>query len=379
MKHYIAASVASTLLATTAMASGLDRTGQPIGLIFEEGTYAEFSFATTSVDLSGNDRTSLNPAGSASGDVGERFNMLSGGFKTDINDELSLAIIYDQPWGVDVDYPTTNGSALLGGTMAQADSNAITALLRYKLNDRFSVHGGLRYQEIDGEITLAGAAYNATVPLSGYNVKVDREGGFGWVAGVAYEIPDIALRFALTYQSEIEHDFNLTETTPAGVPVIGGTTLNTTTTTKTPQSVNLDFQSGVAKDTIVFGGIRWAEHSVTDLVVLSALGGRDLIDLDDSITYTIGVGRRVNQNWSASLAYIYEDADGDNLVSPLAPTHGMEAIRLGVQYQTEKMKIGAGVRYTKLGDAVASPGGTPVANFNDNDALSFAVKVGFYF
>ena len=191
MKHYIAASVATTLLASSAMASGLDRTGQPIGLIFEEGTYAEFSFATTSVDLTGTDV--MGPGNS--GDVGERFNMLSGGFKTDITEELSLAVIYDQPWGVDVNYPV-GGSNFLGGT----DSNAITALLRYKLNDRFSVHGGLRYQEIDGDITLSGLGYGA---LSGYNVKVNRDGAFGWVAGVAYEIPDIALRFALTYQSEI--------------------------------------------------------------------------------------------------------------------------------------------------------------------------------
>ena len=154
MRHYIAASVATTLLASTALASGLDRTGQPIGVIFEEGNYAEFSFATTSPDVSGNDRTSLNPLGSATGDVGERFNMLGGAYKTDITEELSLAIIYDQPWGVDINYPV-GGSALLGGTTAQADSNAITALLRYKLNDRFSVHGGLRYQEIDGSINLA--------------------------------------------------------------------------------------------------------------------------------------------------------------------------------------------------------------------------------
>ncbi|NHM19192.1 outer membrane protein transport protein [Tritonibacter mobilis] len=369
MKHYIAASVATTLLASSAMASGLDRTGQPIGLIFEEGTYAEFSFATTDVELSGNDSTSLNPFGSASGDVGERFNMLSGGFKTDITEELSLAIIYDQPWGVDVNY-AVGGSALLGGTMAQADSNAITALLRYKINDRFSVHGGLRYQEIDGEINLAGGAYVAAgLPGGTYNVKVNRDGAFGWVAGVAYEIPEIALRAALTYNSEITHNFVTNESYSPTVP--------TTTETKTPQSINLDFQTGVAKDTIAFANIRWAEHSVTDLK--PTVFGRDLIDLDDSFTYTIGVGHRFNDNWSASLAYIYEDADGDNLVSPLAPTHGMEAIRLGVQYQTEKMKVAAGVRYTKLGDAVAAPGGTPVTNFNDNDALSLAVKVGFYF
>lgn len=372
MKRYLATSAALALVSGSAMASGLDRTGQPIGIIFEEGNYAEFSFATTSVDLSGNDRTSLNPLGSATGDVGERFNMFGAGYKRDINEQLSFALIFDQPWGVDVNYPTT-GSLLLGGTTAQADSNAITALLRYKFNERFSVHGGLRYQEIDGEINLAGGAYASAIPGGTYNVKVAKDGAFGWVAGVAYEIPDIALRVALTYSSEIEHDFDLTETF-SGFPAANGTS---STKTKTPQSVNLDFQTGIAQDTLLFGGIRWAEHSVTNLV--PGIFGRDLIDLDDSVTYTLGVGRAFNEKWSGSVALIYSDSDGDNLVSPLAPTHGYEAIRVGVQYKQDNMTVSAGVRYTQLGDAVASPGGNPVTNFQDNDAVSFGLKVGFHF
>ncbi|WP_417472154.1 OmpP1/FadL family transporter [Leisingera sp.] len=374
MKRYLATSAALALVSGGAMASGLDRTGQPIGIIFEEGSYVEFSAATTSVDLSGNDRTNLNPAGSASGDVGERFNMFGAGYKRDINEQLSFALIFDQPWGVDVNYPV-GGSALLGGTTAQADSNALTALLRYKFNERFSVHGGIRYQEIDGEINLAGAAYTS---IGGqYNVRVNKDGAFGWVAGVAYEVPEIALRAALTYSSEIEHDFDLNETFATGA------TAATSTKTKTPQSVNLDLQTGIAKDTLLFGGIRWAEHSVTDLVVpgLSGLARRsvDLIDLDDSITYTLGVGRKFNENWSGSLALIYADVDGDQLVSPLAPTHGYEAIRLGVQYKQDQMTVSAGIRYTDLGDAVASPGGNPVADFRDNKAISFGVKVGYHF
>lgn len=374
MKRYLATSAALALAAGGAMASGLDRTGQPIGIIFEEGAYVEFSAATTSVDLSGNDRTALNPAGSASGDVGERFNMFGAGYKRDISEQLSFALIFDQPWGVDVNYPV-GGSALLGGTTAQADSNALTALLRYKFNERFSVHGGIRYQEIDGEINLAGAAYTSIGRQ--YNVRVNKDGAFGWVAGVAYEIPEIALRAALTYSSEIEHDFDLNETFATGA------TAATSTKTKTPQSVNLDLQTGIAKDTLLFGGIRWAEHSVTDLVVpgLSGLAGRsvDLIDLDDSITYTLGMGRKFNENWSASLALIYADVDGDQNVSPLAPTHGYEAIRLGVQYKQDQMTVSAGIRYTDLGDAVASPGGNPVADFRDNKAVSFGVKVGYHF
>jgi long-subunit fatty acid transport protein len=376
MKTYIAASIATSLLATSALASGLDRTGQPIGLIFEEGTYVELGFATTSATIEGTDLL-----GNETGDVGESFNMISGGYKTDLNQRLSLAIIFDQPWGVDVAYPGAGPATtafgddpLLEGTMAEANSNAVTALLRYKFNDRFSVHGGIRYQEIDGEITLSGDAYNASLPASGYNVKVGRDGAFGWVAGAAYEIPDIALRLALTYQSEIEHDFDLTETFPVA---LGGTVANTSTKTKTPQSVNIDFQTGIAQNTLLFGGIRWAEHSVTDLVPTAF--GRDLIDLDDSVTYTLGIGRKFNENWSGSLAYIYEDVEGDDLVSPLAPVHGLEAIRIGVQYQNDKIKVAAGLRYTKLGDAVAAPGGTAAANFDDNDAISIGLKVGYYF
>lgn len=378
MKRYLATSAALAMVSGGAMASGLDRTGQPIGIIFEEGRYVEFSAATTSVDLSGNDRatrpdgTPLNPFQSATGDVGERFNMFGAGYKQDINDRMSFAVIFDQPWGVDVNYPTS-GSRLLNGTTAQADSNSLTALLRYKFNERFSVHGGIRYQEIDGAINLAGGAYVGRIPGNTYNVVVNKDGAFGWVAGVAYEIPEIALRAALTYSSEIEHDFDLTETF-AGAPILNTTS---STKTKTPQSVNLDFQTGIAADTLLFGGIRWAEHSVTDLV--PGRLGADLIDLDDSFTYTLGVGRKFNENWSGSLALIYADVDGDKNVSPLAPTHGYEAVRLAVQYKQDQMTVSAGLRYTMLGDAVASPSGNPVTNFEDNDAVSFGLKVGFHF
>ncbi|MCG7623270.1 MULTISPECIES: OmpP1/FadL family transporter [unclassified Epibacterium] len=379
MKTYIAASLATTLLASTAMAAGLDRTGQPVDIIFEEGTYAEFSFATTSPDLNGNDLATFNPAESATGNVANRFNMFGGGFKTDINDRLALAVIFDQPWGVDVAYPSTGGSALLNGTFADATSNAITTLLRYKVNDQFSLHGGLRYQEIKGDLALSGAAYGA---LSGYNVNVANEGGFGFVVGGAYEIPDIALRLAVTYNSEITHDFEVTENFPVA---LGGASTVTEHKTKTPQSLNIDFQTGIAQDTLLLAGIRWVEHSTTRLdpvAVNAALPVPvELITLDDSITYTLGVGRRINENWSASLAYMYEDVDGDDLVSPLAPTHGAQAIRLGVQYKNENIKVAAGLRYTMLDDAFAETGtpDTARASFKDSDALSFGLKVGFYF
>ncbi len=379
MKTQYAAPLALALLSSAAHAGGLDRTGQSIDILFEKGNYAEFSIGRADPSVSGTDLSVFNPAQTPSGNVAQAFNQEAAGLKIDINERLSFALIYDQPWGSDVSYaaadanPLTPGSALLGGTQAFAESDAITGLLRYKFNDRFSVHGGLRWQQVQGRITLDGAAYGGAPPggLSGYSVTIDRDSALGWVAGAAYEIPDIALRVALTYNSEIEHNFSTVESLSP--------TTTSTTTTKTPQSVNLDFQTGIAANTLLMASVRWADHSETSLRPLIA--GVELIDLEDSITYSLGIARRFNENWSASLSFDYEEASSDNLVSPLAPTNGYEAVSLGVQYTKDRFKISSGIRYTKLGNAFAETGTPDVARaeFTDNDVVSFGFKIGYYF
>ena len=57
-------------------------------------------------------------------------------------------------------------------------------------------------------MTLSGAAYG---PISGYNVQLDQDWGVGFVVGAAYEIPDIAGRVSLTYNSKVEHQFDTVE------------------------------------------------------------------------------------------------------------------------------------------------------------------------
>ncbi|MFV1600185.1 MULTISPECIES: OmpP1/FadL family transporter [unclassified Phaeobacter] len=385
MKRYLATSAALALASGAAMAGGLDRTGQPVGIIFEKGNYAELSFSHTNPDVTGTDVRTLNPAGTPSGNVALSFNQISGGIKYDLNDRVSFSMIFDQPWGSDIRYPSadanpiTPGSFLLGGTTAIADSEAITGIVRYKFNENFSVHGGIRYQQIKGDITLKGLAYNSPLTpgndLDGYNVRVARDGAVGWLVGGAYERPDIALRLAVTYQSEIEHTFATTES----LPDVPGTTFNGSTTTKTPQSLNVDFQTGIAKDTLLLAGIRWAEHSVVKLRPSTA--NVDLIDLSDSVSYTLGVARRFNENLVGSISLGYEAEDSDNLVSPLAPTNGYKSISVGLQYTKDQFKISGGVRYTDLGDAFAETGTPDVAraSFSGNKAVSVGVKFGYYF
>lgn len=363
MKKTLTAGAALLLTTTQLSALGLDRSGQPIGIIFENGSYAELSFGYVMPEVSGND---LAPFGTTpSGNVAEDYGVLGLGYKRDINSELSFAIIIDEPYGADVVYPSAadGGSVALGGTEAELNSLAVTSLLRYKFDENISVHGGIRVQSVDANVTLDGLAYGAA---AGYNVDLARDTRLGYTVGAAYEVPDIALRVALTYVSEIEHEFDTTD-------FVG----DTTTTVTTPQAVNLDFQTGVAADTLVFGSIRWAEYSKV-IVAPAGLGGSSLTDIDDGFAYTLGIGRRFSDQFSGSVSVGYEP-EGDDLVSPLSPSNGNISLALGGKYTVGNVEYSGGVRYIKLGDASAQTADTARAEFNDNDAIAVGFKVGYRF
>ena len=370
-----------SLAASGALAGGLDRTGQSVDIIFEEGNYGEISLARTSPSITGTDVLGFD-----TGNVADDFTSISGGVKLDFSDKFSMAMIFEEPFGSDIAYPST--SALLGGTTAIANTTSTTFVARYKFNENWSVHGGLRNQTARGNITLDGLAYGGNPPggVSTYGVTLNDSNAWGYLVGAAYERPEIALRVALTYNSAITHKMDTTETAFGGAfPFVVGTTSNLSETdVETPQSVNLEFQTGIAADTLVFGSIRWAEWSkfkIDPVNFVNATGG-GLVDLEDSITYTLGVGRRFSDQWAGSVSFTYEQADDDDLVSPLAPTNGLFAISVGAEYQaTENMSIGFGVRHNWLGNARPETGtpDTARAVMEDNTATSFGMKVGFTF
>ncbi|MFN4191705.1 MAG: OmpP1/FadL family transporter [Tabrizicola sp.] len=363
MKRILMASVAVLAAASGAMAGGIDRSGQGLGALFEKGRYLELSFGLASPSITGRD-----VATAPTGDVGNTYTQLGFSYKYDINDQLSMALNVDQPFGADIEYALT--SPVLGGTLAKAKTYAVTGILRYKFNEAFSVHGGLRMQHAKGNIRLQGLAYE---PLSGYDVQLAGDWAPGYLVGVAYEKPEIALRVALTYNSAIKHEMGTTQTI---VPPATGTV----TEVETPQSVNLDFQTGVAKDTLVFGQIRWADWSSFKIDPVN-FPGDGLVDLEDTVTYTLGVARRFNENWAGSFSLNYEGKGTDDLVSPLAPTNGRFGATIGAIYTMDNMKITAGINYTKLGDARPETGtpDTARATMTGNYAVGVGVKVGWSF
>ncbi|MDB6176015.1 outer membrane protein transport protein [Paracoccus sp. Z330] len=375
----IAYSGIAALLVSTApvFAGGIERAPQSLSALFEEGNYAELSFGAADPTVEGTDTL-----GVSTGDVANGYGFFGLAYKHQFNQNLSGVLIVEQPYGADLTYESalTGGSPLLGGTAVDVDSTTYTALLRYKFDNNMSFHGGIRGSYADGNVTLDGAAYGA---VAGYNVDLDGAWGVGYVVGAAYEIPEYAARISLTYHSKIDHDFDTTETgplipTPIGdLPLLDG---DSTTTVSTPEAVNLEFQTGVAADTLVFGSVRWVNWSefLVDPQNFTAVTGEGLVELEDTTTYTIGVGRQFTEAWAGSAAFTYEP-EGDDLVSPLAPTNGRMGITLAAIYTMDNMKITTGINYSKLGDAMPETADTARASMEDNDLWGIGVRVGYSF
>ncbi len=336
----------AALLASTAFvhAGGIERTSQSVDILFEEGTVLEFGASYAVPSVSG-----VDPAMLDTGIMSPNYFQFAGAYKTDVGDSFALAIIFDQPYGSLAEYT----SGLYAGTMADLSSSAITVVGSYDVSDRIVVFGGATYQTMQA---------TASVPLvGGYNVTAESDSGFGYVAGAAYQIPKIALRVALTYRSTVS-------TTHVTTEDFGGPSIPGTMDVTTPQSVNLEFQTGINPTTLVFGSIRWVDWSSFDLTPPTYPGGALVDYTDDRIAYNLGVGRKLSDVLSAAVTVGYErNLHGDP--SPLAPTDGYFSLGGGLTYTMGNVKISGGAKYIWLGDSAGAAG-----TFADNSALGFGLN-----
>ena len=384
MKKTLLMACALCVGTTTVQAGGLDRSGQGTNILFDEGSVVQFRLGYTSPAVSG---TMLNNLGQSvsSGDIANSFFTPHLAYKTTLTEDLDFALIYDQPFGADItyapDYPLSTNRIPLGRTdtlRATADTDALTALLRYKFEGGFSVIGGIRAQRIKA---------NVAVPIAlGYRLEADQDIGFGYVAGIAWEKPEIAARVALTYSSKISHTLSQTESlNPRPIPPIPpGTvaTFKTESDIESPQSINLDFQTGVAPRTLLFGSVRWADWPQLVYVPPRYPPGDLVAYEDDTFTYSLGLGYRFTDGFSGAVTLGYEASTG-KVVQNLGPTDGFWSLGLGGTYSLEKAKITGGVRYTDIGDATAHGADTlrnkPAARatFSGNSAWSVGIQITY--
>ncbi|MEM9319536.1 MAG: outer membrane protein transport protein [Pseudomonadota bacterium] len=362
MKLYTKA--AAALLATTAIAhaGGVERQNQSVAILFEEGTYVELSFSFSTTEVSGTSSATT----ASSDDVSTDFWNGALRFRQDINDQLSFALIGENHIGADVRYDAGTGYPI-GGSFAELPAASLTALVRYELPSSFSIYGGARVSRAEGNVSLPFA--------SGYTLNTGTDTAYGYVLGVAYERPDIALRVALTYNSEYTHEFDATE----GGPVPGVTNLEVTI----PQSLMLEAQSGIAEDTLLFGSVRWVDWTAFDITPTNyttfVVPGGSLVSYDDdSITYTLGLGRRFTDEFAGAVSVLFEP-ENNTQGSNLGPTDGRIALGVGGTYNLPNgVEISGGVQYSWLGNTTTVPA-VGTGDFRDNNSIAVGLTVGMGF
>jgi long-chain fatty acid transport protein len=346
-------------------------------ILFEDGTYGEVGVTYTDPHQSGDDAllpeafTGI-PGGLAvpgtTGDVFDSYWTFSGAWKNDINDRLSYAVIFDEPYGADTDYGEGSfpaGVFTYEGTSANLDSYQLSGILAYDVRPDIKLFAGARAQKLDAEADIPFVGPTAGLPP--YTADGEADWGFGYLVGAAYSRPDIALRVSLTYYSQIDHELDTEE---FGL-------FDTETDITTPRSVALEFQTGVAPKTLVFGSVRWVQWSEFSIAPPSytAAVGRPLVDYEeDWFTYTLGVGRQLTDNLAGSLSILYEPDIGGELTT-LGPYDGRTIGTAALSYDIEKFNITGGISYGSTGDT----SNVFETDYNDGYVWGAGLRIGYTF
>ena len=100
---------------------------------------------------------------------------------------------------------------------------------------------------------------------------------------------------------------------------------------------------------------------------------------DDTITYTLGVGRKFSDNWAGSISLGYEKSTG-GYASNLGPTNGRTSVTVGAAYTMDKVKISGGLSYIQIGDAQTTLTSTSASgSFTSNHAVGAGMKIAYSF
>ena len=230
-------------------------------------------------------------------------------------------------------------------------------------------HEDLRYQQARDFRVLDALTMGAITTGATDFSRIDVDStDIGYRLGLAYEIPEIALRASLLYRSETTHDVEgqftdtpfqfifgaraqglanaaadlVTAASQPGVPAdvaagllaqaqqlglaaqeqlaLAGAAGMTQTagafgTATLPRSLELNFQTGVNPRTLVFGSAKWTDWSVVQRIDLNdTISGNPFTDFEgffrDGYTVTLGVGRKITEELSGSLAATWDRGVG---------------------------------------------------------------------
>ena len=364
-------SVAGLCVSSTAlMAGGMERTALSTGFMYENGGYAEVAYSSR-------DYTVTAPVFAPDESVIEDQTGFSLAAKFDVTEMLSFGLSQYNQAGVGLNYQGAGGTGAVGGGLnligpkVSLDIDALVFLGRYALSENYSFMLGMKnttIKDASADIFKTSAAPTTTA------AAVKGGTASSAVAAIAYEQPDIALRVEYLYEADVSFSLDTT----------GGLNASTGTTQGSlPDYQTINFQTGIAADTLAFGSIRMADWKNHQLAVapqtLAGTGvfGGPTSSFSNSTTYSLGVGRKVSDDLSLSLSTNWENGTESSGTSLLSPTNGYNGYSLGAKYNMDNLTLSGGVNYTTFGDKTITS--TIADEFSGNSVLSYGIKLGVNF
>ncbi|WP_283196370.1 OmpP1/FadL family transporter [Rhizobium sp. AN80A] len=340
-------------LAQPAFAGGLDRGGYNIDQLFDASQFSIQSGViyvmpqrklknVQDVPTSGGNLNSRPNYADDTTDYAVPYLGLKGGAGN-----VDCLVDYSEPFGAHTN-PGVNWAGANNNVETKVDSRNYGATCSYKFDvgpGQLRVIGGAFYQEIEGfqEKLVAVIPAPASALYSGVGRLDLSDESWGWRAGVAYEIPEYALRASLVYNSRVKYD-NLTGTVNlTQLPITGGNPFlgrNTPVvgSAEAPESLELKVQSGIAPDWLAFGSVKWTNWSVLQSIPFCPTnglpcpkGGLTSLDLGyrDGWTVSGGIGHKFNDQWSGAVSVTWDRGTSD-----------------GYGAQTDSWLLGVGAAYS---------------------------------
>ena len=320
------------------------------------------------------------------------------GLKLGMGDHVDCLADYSQPWGAHLD-PGTGWMGVNSNIETRIDSNNYAGTCSYRMGfgkGQARLIGGLFYQEVSGFKVRQVAPDGMSIGNG--TGRLDLAGhGVGWRIGAAYEIPEIAFRASLLYNSKVDlgnitGTLDLTEYNGTSVAAFGNQAM--------PQTLEFKVQSGIAKDWLAFGSVKWVDWSTFQIVAFCSqaimgsqpctYGGTGyLTSLDflyrDGWTLSGGLGHKFTDKWSAQASLTWDRGTTTGLSSRT----DIWTLSAGASFTPRadmELRLGGALGILTAGsvgaenDSNGSPHGTDVSYTFGNDliaALSTSFKIKF--
>ncbi|PDS59970.1 long-chain fatty acid transporter [Rhizobium anhuiense] len=300
-------------------------------------------------------------------------------------DNFSCALTYTQPFGGSATYSDAaqNAEFVTAASLGDPFPNP-TSRMKFSA-DEYGATCKVAFAAGPGNLHLIGGAFLETFDYREDtwigSVHLKDDGELGYRVGVAYDIPEYAMRVQVMYRSEVHHE-GTGAYTPSDFAIANGITdsLPANGAGILPQSLKIYAQTGVAPGWLVYGSVTWTDWSVLPQFTYDVPGlgtANKIFNYEDGYTIQVGAGHEFSDKISGTMNITWDQGVG----SGADITTDTWTLGVGAQYKAEigTFGIGAAVSYLTAGSQAVSSGATYDAKADADWALGIGISYAVQF